>query len=652
MRMLVWSAVVAVGILVPFSLSAQQFVLDTLATHPAVVGPSSIAFVPDGQGSFYFSEKNTGLIRFFSSGKVRTAPFATVNIANAGEQGLLAIALHPQYPDSPYVYALYTRASDRANVVARFRDSSGVGVAKRILLVCPRVNAARIHIGGSLTFGPDGKLYVGFGDNFTSANAQDSSAQNLRGKILRLNPDGSIPPDNPYPETPFWTMGHRNPQGIAWDPLTKKLYATDNGPSCGDEVNLVNPGTNLGWPADGNCSYAEASGHAKPLYYFPAQQPGLSGISVYRHPAFPALDGCLLVTAKNSGSLWYMKLTPDGDSIVSGSVAKMLKYDGGFSAVESGLDGNIYLLAGSGPASRIFRLRPVAPAFTSLPATEAKQGEYYTYRPEFGGTSPAVVLVNAPDGMTMDAAGTIRWMPTNAHALEKQHSVILQATNGAGRAEQTFSISVENVNDAPHPFAVSSPPQDTSMVYTSVSPTLYLVWNQSFDPDLDTVRYIVQIDTSESFRTPALREEAAGKQLSIQVSLARVSQRYYWRVKASDGVAATISPARSFTISYITSVADPKTRKKDADTVASLQQNFPNPFNPSTMIQYTLPKAGYVRLAVFNLLGQEVALIFEGNQSAGTYEVEFNKEGLPTGIYFYRIQAPGFAETRKMIITK
>ncbi len=650
--MLVWSAVVAVGILVPFSLSAQQFVLDTLATHPAVAGPSSVVFVPDGQGSFYFSEKNTGLIRLFSAGKVRTAPFATVNIANAGDQGLLAVTLHPQYPDSPYVYALYTRASDRANVVVRFRDSSGVGVAKRMIVACPRINAAKIHVGGSINFGPDGKLYVGFGDNFTSANAQDSSAENLRGKILRLNPDGSIPTDNPYPATPFWSMGHRNPQGIAWDPVTKKLYATDSGPSCGDEVNLVNAGANLGWPADGNCSYSESAEYAKPLHYFPAQQPGLSGITIYRHRAFPALDGTILVASKNSGTVWSMKLMADGDSVVSGSIKKLLTYPGGFSAVETGPDGNIYLLAGYGTASRIFRLRPVAPVFVSAPLMEAKQGEYYSYRPEFKGTTPSLSLVNAPDGMTIEATGTIRWLPTNAQALEKQHPVTLRAANGAGSAEQSFSVTVENVNDPPNPFTLSSPPPDTAMVFTAATPGLYFVWNQSFDPDLDTVRYIVQIDTSESFATPALRNVSAGEQLSVQVSLPRQSQRYYWRIKATDGAAATLSPVRSLNISYITSLADSKIRKKDADTVASLQQNFPNPFNPSTVIQYTLPKAGYVRLAVFNLLGQEVALIFEGTQSAGTYEVEFNKEGLPTGIYFYRIQAPGFAETRKMIITK
>ena len=83
-----------------------------------------------------------------------------------------------------------------------------------------------------------------------------------------------------------------------------------------------------------------------------------------------------------------------------------------------------------------------------------------------------------------------------------------------------------------------------------------------------------------------------------------------------------------------------------------LEQNFPNPFNPATSVKYTIPRGGHVRLSVYNLLGQEVARLVDGNQTEGTYELEFAKANLPSGIYFYRIQAPGFIETKKMVITK
>ena len=105
---------------------------------------------------------------------------------------------------------------------------------------------------------------------------------------------------------------------------------------------------------------------------------------------------------------------------------------------------------------------------------------------------------------------------------------------------------------------------------------------------------------------------------------------------------------RRVIVSFVTPVKE----DKYGPTRKSLEQNFPNPFNPATSIKYTIPKSGFVRLAVFNLLGQEVALIFEGDQSSGTYEFSFEKADLPTGIYFYRINAPDFVETKKMVITK
>jgi len=142
---------------------------------------------------------------------------------------------------------------------------------------------------------------------------------------------------------------------------------------------------------------------------------------------------------------------------------------------------------------------------------------------------------------------------------------------------------------------------------------------------------------------------AAGSAISLTATLPRASRNYYWRVRASDGQASTVSmTARRVVVSFLTSV-----REMDREgTIEALEQNFPNPFNPATSIKYIIPRGGLVRLAVFNLLGQEVALIFEGEQSAGTYEMSFDKADLPTGIYFYRIQAPGFVETKKMTVTK
>lgn len=632
---------------------AQQYRLDTLAQSPTVAFPVALAFTGGTPVRFFFTEKNSGLVKIYENGAVRPTPFAALSVTSGGEQGLLGITLHPQYPDSPFVYVQYTRSGDRANVVARLRDSSGIGVDPRLLVVALRGgNTATNHNGGNVHFGPDGKLYSTIGEYAAPSNAQDSTGTNLLGKILRLNSNGSIPADNPFSGKPFWSIGHRNSFDFTWDPLTGKMYCSENGPNCDDEVNLVPARANMGWPIEGNCTYTNNPAYVRPLYYFPSNLPALTGITVYRANAFPRLRGKILFTGNSNPTLWTLTLTASGDTIVPGSFSTFFSYSTGFADVEVGPDGNIYLANGPYSANRLLRLTPIAPTFSSAAPLSATQGVLYSYTPTFNGTPPSVEIVSGPTGMTVDTSTwTVRWTPTNEQALQQTHQVTLQARNGAGSVDQVFTITVANVNDPPGAFNLTAPPNDSLFVFTGTSPQVFFSWTQSFDPDVDTVRYSVQLDTVNTFNSPVFRDTSAGANLSLRVSLPRTSRDFFWRVKATDNQLNVFSSqVRRVRISYVTSVQDDKRKGKEESAV--LEQNFPNPFNPSTNIQYTIPKGGYVRLAVFNLLGQEVAKIFEGTQSAGTYEVTFDKEGLPTGIYFYRIQAPGFVETRKMIITK
>ena len=656
MKKLVWSAVLWGGILLSHhDASAQQYRLDTLAQSPNVALPVAIAFKPNGSGDFFFTEKNSGLVKLYQGGAVRAGAFAALSVTSTGEQGLLGITLHPQYPDSPFVYVQYTRSGDRANVVARLRDSSGIGVDPRLIFVASRINAATNHNGGNCHFGPDGKLYVSIGENATSTNAQDSSATNPLGKIHRLNPNGSLPSDNPFAGKSFWSIGHRNSFDFTWDITTGKMYCSENGPSCDDEVNRVPARANMGWPIEGNCAYTNNPAYVRPLYYFPSSPlPALTGIAVYRANAFPRLRGKILFTGNSNPTLWTLTLSANGDTIVPNSFSSFFTYSTGFADVEIGPDGNIYLTNGPYSASRLLRLRAIEPAFTSTAPPTGMQGVSYVYTPTFSGTPPALSLVAAPTGMIIDTTTwSVLWTPTNEQALQRNHSITLRATNGAGFVDQVFLVRVTNVNDPPGAFNLTSPPNDSLFVFNGTNPTVFCTWTQSFDPDIDTVRYIVQTDTAASFTSPVRRDTAAGTGLSMQLVLPRVTRDYYWRVKAADALDTTLSSqVRRLRISYVTSVQEPKEKFIDKEKQAALEQNFPNPFNPATTITYTIPKGGFVRLAVFNLLGQEVALIFEGTQSAGTFEVQFEKAQLPTGIYFYRIQAPGFAETRKMIITK
>jgi hypothetical protein len=253
--------------------------------------------------------------------------------------------------------------------------------------------------------------------------------------------------------------------------------------------------------------------------------------------------------------------------------------------------------------------------------------------------------------MTIDSTTwSLQWAPSNAQALGGPQKVSLRARNGAGWADQHFSITVENVNDPPLTFSIRRPAEGEESRFLGEEPYVVFSWNTSIDPDGDSVEYVVHVDTVLSFDSPARMDVAAGKADSIRILMPSTSRPYFWYVTASDGKAQTSS---SPGISQFNVVVSRLLGREKASHVESvLEQNFPNPFNPATTLRYTLPRAGYVRLTVFNLLGQEVARLFEGTQPAGTHYFEFAKADLPSGIYFYRLIAPGFSETRKMVIAK
>ncbi len=204
--------------------------------------PTALAFESDRR--LLFTERNTGRIRLIERGILQPDPVAVLEVAGAGEQGLLGLALHPDFAANRLLYVYCTSPGPLRNRIVRLRERDGHAEDARVIL--DGLPAAPFHNGGGLRFGPDGKLYVGVGDAGDHQASQDPALPS--GKILRMNPNGSIPGDNPQPGSLVYALGISNAAGLAFHPLTGRLFATDSGADRGEEVNLIRPGGNYGWP--------------------------------------------------------------------------------------------------------------------------------------------------------------------------------------------------------------------------------------------------------------------------------------------------------------------------------------------------------------------------------------------------------------------
>jgi len=222
--------------------------------------PWAIAFLPDG--NMLVTERKGAVRLVDKSGNLQSEPVVTINtVKEIGEGGLLGMTLHPKFPENGWVYLYYTYESqgdNTKNQVVRMKYTNGQLTDEQIIL--DNIPGASNHNGGRIKFGPDNYLYITTGDAQDPSKAQDGNS--LAGKILRVDSEGKAPEDNPYnrragyvprPIPPVYSLGHRNPQGIAWD-KDGNLWETEHGPSGGslgtgnDEINLINSGSNYGWP--------------------------------------------------------------------------------------------------------------------------------------------------------------------------------------------------------------------------------------------------------------------------------------------------------------------------------------------------------------------------------------------------------------------
>jgi glucose/arabinose dehydrogenase len=318
---------------------------DSALPAPEVVAtgieaPWGLAFLPGGEA--LVAERDTGRILQVVAGQPPRQVMQLANVEPSGEAGLLGLAVSPNYAADQLVYAYYTAAN--GNRIVRFR----LGGAEE--MVREGIAKATLHDGGRLAFGPDGMLYATTGDATNPATAQDRNS--LNGKILRMRPDGSPPPDNPFPGSVVYSYGHRNVQGIAWDP-SRRVWASELGANSRDELNLIRPGANYGWPAvEGQ---GTGGGFTNPVVTWSTTEASPSGLAHWR--------GALYLAALRGERLWRVPVDGQGktgapESLLQGTYGRLrtvaVAPDGSLWVATSNRDGRGRVRQGD---DRILRFR-------------------------------------------------------------------------------------------------------------------------------------------------------------------------------------------------------------------------------------------------------------------------------------------------------
>ncbi len=289
------------------------------------------------EGKLYFTERS-GAVRIIEDGKLLPQPLIRFSapFVSQGEGGLMGIALDPNYSQNHYIYVMHSYAEGNQvhNRVVRLIENNNKASIDRVLI--DKIPGGRIHNGGRIKIGPDGKLYITTGDAGNSSLAQNITS--TAGKILRIELDGSIPEDNPNVNSPVYSLGHRNPQGLAWN-SRNILYASEHGQTAHDEINIIQPGANYGWPlVQGNEDSKEVIVQ-KPLIHSEEETWAPSGIAFVDQGPWQEK---LLVATLRGEQLLTISLNGKGTKV--NSVDSWLKNRyGRLREIIQGKDGSIYL---------------------------------------------------------------------------------------------------------------------------------------------------------------------------------------------------------------------------------------------------------------------------------------------------------------------
>ncbi|MHC1685903.1 MAG: sorbosone dehydrogenase family protein [Clostridiaceae bacterium] len=317
------------------SITSRQFPYEIEVIAEKLYVPWAIDI--SNEGKIYFTERS-GAIRVIENGKLLSQPLIIFSdpFVSQGEGGLMGIALDPDFSRNHYIYVMhsYLEGNRIFNRVVRLIENNNRASIDRVLI--DKIPGGQIHNGGRIKIGPDNKLYIATGDAGNPSLAQDPSS--TAGKILRIELNGRIPKDNPIPNSPVYSLGHRNPQGLAWS-SNNILYESEHGQSAHDEINIIKPGANYGWPIVQGSEGSSEKNIQKPLVHSGEETWAPSGITFVNQGPW---QGKLLVATLRGQQLLVMNLNDNGTVVMN--VESWFKNNyGRLREVIQGKDGSIYL---------------------------------------------------------------------------------------------------------------------------------------------------------------------------------------------------------------------------------------------------------------------------------------------------------------------
>ncbi|MBO3746602.1 PQQ-dependent sugar dehydrogenase [Streptosporangiaceae bacterium NEAU-GS5] len=427
--------------------------------------PTAFRFLPDGR--ILIAEKN-GAIRLIKNGVLQEEPVVTVPTANADERGLLGIEIDPDFSANGWIYAAYTHSDDFDRLSRFTMTGDTISLSSEVVLLKSNQQANIFHHGGEVRFGQDGKLYWSLGMNTYNPNSQNLGT--LHGKILRINKDGGIPPDNPFVGTPgvepaIWAYGVRNTfrfDVIPDGPNAGKILGADVGGSKWEELNVIERGGNYGWvTTEGVC---DGCGFINPVFTYPHTDPpaaagSMTAVAVYTGNAFPAeFDHAVFFADYTLHFIKWLKMDDEFQSVIS---VNDFDLDAGTPVQLSvGPDGDLYQLnifpgalykigpsggdrapVAKASATPADGLAPLSVAFSSEGTADPDPGTNLTYAWDF------------KDGSTSTDPN-----PTHVFTTDGTYEVSLTVSDGVKTSVATRRVTVGNR----HPTGTITSPQDQS----------------------------------------------------------------------------------------------------------------------------------------------------------------------------------------------